>query len=226
MGYLHTILIHMDSAKYYNNQVIQILKDAKSTEEIRVVAYAKNNLAANYQVTGQLKKTAELLIENLPRFEKIKDNKLYQVTLENIAVTFNELEDFEKATFYLKKGIEFLNKNNFDAEHKIGNYLTGALITYGQNDLVRMKTYLDQVKSYLDELGVTSLYSGRYYAYLTWYYVKKKDLKNQEKHSHKQKSHSSIWRAAPIITIFTIHNMRLPNWPGTIRGIESFAYII
>jgi len=177
MGYLHTILIHMDSAKYYNNQVIQILKDAKSTEEIRVVAYAKNNLAANYQVTGQLKKTAELLIENLPRFEKIKDNKLYQVTLENIAVTFNELEDFEKATFYLKKGIEFLNKNNFDAEHKIGNYLTGALITYGQGDLVLMKTYLDQVKSYLDEVGITSLYSGRYYAYLTWYYVKKKDLK-------------------------------------------------
>jgi len=177
MGYLHTILIHMDSAKYYNNQVVQILKSATSAEEMRVVAYAKNNLAANYHVIGQLKKAVELLIENLPIFEKIKDNRLYHVTLENIAATFNELEDYEKATFYILKGIDFLNKNNFDPEHKIGTYLIGTLITYGQNDLVLMKTYLDKVKLYLDQVGTSTLYSCRYYAYLTWYYVRKKDLK-------------------------------------------------
>ncbi len=177
MGYLHTILIHLDSAKYYNNQVVQILKNATSAEEMRVIAYAKNNLAANYQVTGHLKKSAELLIENLPIFEKIKDNRLYHVTLENIAATFNELEDYDKATIYILKGIDFLNKNNFDPEHKIVTYLTAALITYGQNDLLLMKTYLDQVKSYLDQVGTSNLYSGRYYAYLTWYYVRKKDLK-------------------------------------------------
>ncbi|WP_286859906.1 MULTISPECIES: sensor histidine kinase [Sphingobacterium] len=176
MGYLHTILIHLDSAEYYNNQVIQILKNAKSNEEMRVVAYAKNNLAANYQVTGHLKKSAKLLIDNLPIFEKIKDNRLYHVTLENIAATFNELEDFEKATFYIKKGIDFLNKNNFDEEHKIGTYLIASLIAYGQNNLSLMKNHLDQVKSYLEHVGPTTLYSGRYYSYLTWYYVKKKDL--------------------------------------------------
>ena len=171
LGYLHTVLIHVDSAIYYNNKVISELQDQTAPQAIKFLVYAVNNLATIYASNGNIKRSAELLISNLPRLEKIQDRPGYETTLMNIAASFNNLDAYQKAYPYMLESIALAENGNNSPERKVGPYLNGIFVMYKMDSLARMKEYLDRMKGTLDEIGHPIPFSGRYYAYAALYYA-------------------------------------------------------
>ena len=171
LGYLHTVLIHVDSSIYYNDKVIAELQGQTYPQAIKFTVYAVNNLATIYATNGNIKRSAELLISNLPRFEKIQDRLGYETTLMNISTSLSNLGSYQKAYPYMRESIALAERENNPPEQRFAPYLNGIWIMYRMDSLTRMKEYMDSMKTCLDKIGHPIPFSGRYYAYAALYYV-------------------------------------------------------
>lgn len=181
LGYVHTVLMHTDSSIFYNSRVISRLGNQTSNESIQLVVYATNNMAAVYGNSGRLTKTAAMFISNLPRLEKIGDTRAYEMTMQNIAACFNNLGEYYKAYPYMVKSITLVDIPNNPPDAKLGPYLTGALLMFRMDSLVRMKEYLTKTKENLDKIGHSTPASGRYYAYEAWYNARMNNLEEADR---------------------------------------------
>jgi signal transduction histidine kinase len=70
------------------------------------------------------------------------------------------------------ESIAIVENENSSLEEKTGAYLNGALVMYKMDSINRMGEYLTRLKENLDKIGHSIPFSGRYYAYAAFYYVK------------------------------------------------------
>ncbi|MCL1672449.1 sensor histidine kinase [Elizabethkingia ursingii] len=180
INYLHTGLMHKDSTFFYSNKVLAQLKGNNSPQAIKLIVPATNSLAVMYSASGAIRKSTELLISNLPRLEKIKDYKLLSTTLHNIAHSFLDMGEYEKAYSYLQRSLNLLEKYNGEPGLKAHFYLTGATVLYNMDSINRMGEYLDKAKVNIDKIDIPMISFGRYYAYRAKYYAKKNRIKEAE----------------------------------------------
>ncbi|NSL86090.1 sensor histidine kinase [Chitinophaga sp. Mgbs1] len=171
LGYLHTVLLHKDSAMFYNNRVISRLEHEPSLEDLRLIVYATNNNSSIYAVNGHVRQSAEMLISNLPRLEKLQDNWGYGITIQNITACFTNMGEYQKAYPYMRKALGVIEKGKFSPPEKIGAYLTATHLMIRMDSLDKVNEYLQKAKIYLDEIGNPVPASGRYYSYQAFYYA-------------------------------------------------------
>ncbi|WP_087137541.1 tetratricopeptide repeat-containing sensor histidine kinase [Elizabethkingia meningoseptica] len=181
INYLHTALMHTDSAVFYSNRVIARLKNDHSPQAVRMIVASTNTLAIMSAAKGGHKKSAELLISNLPRLERIKDYNLLSTTLHNIAHTFIDMGEYNKADSYLVRSLNILEKHNGDPGIKAHFYLTEASLQYNIGNIKSMRGYLDKAKENIDKTTNLNISLGRYYSYSAKYYAKINKLQEADR---------------------------------------------
>ncbi|SHG41716.1 sensor histidine kinase [Pedobacter caeni] len=172
LGYINTVLMHTDSCIFYNKRVLSRLKNQTDLESLKLVIYATNNLSSAYANSGFIKKSAELLISNLPRLEKTKEVWAYEVTIQNIASCFSNLGEYSKSYPYMLKAVEIAEQKEKKPEAKLSPYLTGAILMYRMDSISRMGEYLIKTKKCIDEIALPTPFTARYYAYQACYFAR------------------------------------------------------
>lgn len=88
LGYIHIALQHDDSAIYYYNRVLAQLEGNTAPRAVTLMIYAANNLATVYSTNGNMKKSVELLVDNLSRLDQANNKQVYEFTIHNLTESF------------------------------------------------------------------------------------------------------------------------------------------
>lgn len=169
LGYIHHLLQHEDSAIYYYNRLLSRLESSTDPKAVRLMIYGANNLAALYSKNGNMRKSVELLVDNLPRLDRANDKQVYEFTIHNLSESFIITGEYKKAYPYMQQNIA-LAEEAPQPEARINPYLSAAFLMYKMDSLSRMQQYLAKAKENLDKARPDNDYKVKYLAYkATWY---------------------------------------------------------
>lgn len=159
-----------DSMLYFVDKALGFLKNEQGKEAIEAKIVANNNAAAAYSSSGNMKKTIEILINNLSLIQFVGNDRLYLLTLGNIAAGFTMTHDFQKAYEYAMQSANLADKPGTEPGNQASTYITAAVACDNLNKTKEQKHYLDKAKEALEKLGESPRWV-HYYAHLALYYA-------------------------------------------------------
>ncbi|MDB5205029.1 MAG: hypothetical protein JWR72_104 [Flavisolibacter sp.] len=161
--YLNAI-IHYQEAERFTLQ----LPEGKN--KFRKLGELYNDLGASYSLINDLGYAQKYYARSIEIFEKNKDSVGLVLTYFNLAFIFIDIQEWEKALYYLKKSIVCAGSNLQNPE-LLSSYARAAAISFKLKKLKEGKGFLDKCKKQaaLIELDLDRIYYHN--AYGEYYYA-------------------------------------------------------
>lgn len=158
-----------DSMLYYVDKALGFLKNEKGVKATEQKVMANNNAATAYSFSGNIKKSIDILIANIPLTQEISNNELYHLIIHNIASSFVMIGENELAYEYMLQSVALADKPESALRLQVLTYLNATVVCYNLKKFEAQKMYLDKAAKSLRLFGENS-YWPQYYAYEAMYY--------------------------------------------------------
>lgn len=158
-----------DSILYYADKALEFLKNEKGVKATEQKVMANNNAATAYSFSGNIKKSIDILIANIPLTQQINNNDLYHLIIHNIASSFVMIGENDLAYEYMLQSVALADKPQSTLRLQVLTYLNATVVCYNLKKFEAQKMYLDKAAKSLRLFGENN-YWPQYYAYEAMYY--------------------------------------------------------
>jgi two-component system NarL family sensor kinase len=161
--YLNAIIHYQEAERF-------ILQLPEGQNKFRKLGELYNDLGASYSLINDLDYAQKYYTRSIEIFEKNKDSAGLLLTYFNLAFIFIDIQEWEKAVYYLKKSIVCAGSNQQNPE-LLSSYARAAAISFKLKKVREGKDFLDKCKNQialidldLDRIYYHNAYGEYYYA--------------------------------------------------------------
>ena len=186
-GYYQGLLHFYTAGIFFDRQIEKGKEEYLKAEELldeysnravfRLRARLWNNYGALLQRQDQEEKYIDILLNKaIPLAEKAEDSILVANNYQNVALILMNVGDYEKATSYYRRAIEYLSNFPLAQEEKLTVFVNAAKNAIFSREFTGAKNYLDSAEAYLQTIP-HSLYAPAFYSTSGTYHRHQKQWK-------------------------------------------------